>query len=234
MTNENKNSFKNDILSKMLLEFSEKNHLVNSLIGNDKLDDKNCSNEKKAYENFTEDFVKEQYPAYFQDNFITPNEFTLTKKGTDENSKNVDKINLLIEKNNTLQKTKFQLKNYNLFKWLNAYSQLYNTEVQSIDLAFSNLKKYSFNSNLALCEVKRITIIDCIQIISVIDITLKKKNIILTKYDYTNNNSNENINNIINDYFLKVGDLFLCKFSGKNEPEKDYIKINIREIQKIT
>ena len=36
MTNENKNSFKNDILSKMLLEFSEKNHLVNSLIGNDK------------------------------------------------------------------------------------------------------------------------------------------------------------------------------------------------------
>lgn len=234
MTNENKNSFKNDVLSKMLLEFSERSHLVTPLQVNDKFDNKNSLNEKKAYDNFTEDFVKEQYPTYFQGNFITPNEFTLTKKASNENLKNDNKVSLLIEKNNNLQKAKFLLKKYNLFKWLNAYTQLYNTEIQNIDLAFSNLKKYSFNSNLTLCEVKRVTIIDCIQIISVVDITLKKKNIILTKYDYSNTNSSENINSIINDYFLKVGDLFLCKFSGKNEPEKDYIKVNIREIQKIT
>lgn len=224
--------FKNDLLSSMIMKLSEQ---AKSNVPQEekKIISHNITKEKpRPYENFTEELMKEQYPRYFQSNFLTPNEFTLTNQGKDDNSKAINKINSLIDKYNAKKKEEFQLKSFNLFKWLKAYSLLTNTEVQNIELALSKLKNYTYTSPSTLCEVKSITIIDCIQVISVVDVTLKRKNLILYKNEYKQN-SNENLNSIINDYFLKVGDLFLCRLNGREEPEKDYIKVNIREIEKL-
>lgn len=224
--------FKNDLLSSMIMKLSEQAKSNVTQEEKKMISENNTQVKPKPYENFTEELMKEQYPRYFQSTFLTPNEFTLTNQGKDDNSKWMNRINQFIDKYNARKKEEFQLKSYNLLKWLKAYSLLTNTEVQNIELAFSKLKNYTFTSPTTLCEVKSITIIDCIQIISVVDVTLKKKNLILYKNEYKAN-SNENLNSIINDYFLKVGDLFLCRLNGREEPEKDYIKVNVREIEKL-
>lgn len=136
----------------------------------------------------------------------------------------------LIDKYNDNLKYRIQLKNLNFFKWIKCYSIITNSQVRNIDLALGKLKSFSFDSKNTLCEIKEVSIIDCIQILDVIDINLKKKKIILTKNE---NFSSDNVDNIINDYFFKTGDIIFCSFKNKEENEKNFIRMCLKEIQKI-
>ena len=60
-----------------------------------------------------------------------------------------------------------------------------NKEIQNVNLCLNTLKKmYSFdnNSTSVLCEVKNLLIIDCYQLLDVIDANFSTKKIILTKF----------------------------------------------------
>jgi hypothetical protein len=85
------------------------------------------------------------------------------------------------EENENFQR---MLSKINILKWLKVYTVLMNKEIQNVNLCLNQLKKlYSFETSKSsiLCEVKNLYIIDCYQLLDVIDANFSFKKIILTK-----------------------------------------------------
>ena len=117
------------------------------------------------------------------------------------------------EKKETSQNFEKILRKINILKWMKVYTILMNKEIQSINLCLNQLKKtYSFDSgnSSVLCEVKNLFIIDCYQLLDVIDANFFTKKIILTKNVKKNPNDKGKIK-ILYEYYVNIGDLILFK-----------------------
>jgi hypothetical protein len=139
------------------------------------------------------------------------------------------------EINENFQKT---LSKINILKWLKVYTILMNQEIQNVNLCLNQLKKlYSFDLSKSsiLCEVKNLYIIDCYQLLDVIDASFKTKKIILTKNVKKNSKDKGKIK-IFYEYFVNIGDLILFK-KPNLKPNviygEEYLEMDIKDIQKI-
>ena len=142
------------------------------------------------------------------------------------------------EKKETSQNFEKILRKINILKWMKVYTILMNKEIQSINLCLNQLKKtYSFDSgnNSVLCEVKNLFIIDCYQLLDVIDTNFVTKKIILTKNVKKNPNDKGKIK-ILYEYYVNIGDLILFK-RPLLKPEivygEEFLELDIKDIQKI-
>ena len=221
--------FENNLLSDMINSFNQNNE--NSKLENDKNEninlDFNLINNKKIQDKINiENILREEYPQYFMKEFKTPIEFKYSKNPLQENA-NKNNENIILDLLNKYQ-ANFNynelIKKINLVKWLFGYTILTGNQIKNVCLVLNHFKNnFSFNSNSTVCEVKEVIIIDCLQVLTVIDIKIKKKKIILTIYENKNNF-------LIDDYFLREGDIIL--FRMKNKDEK-YLKLNVKDIQKL-
>ena len=142
------------------------------------------------------------------------------------------------EKKETSQNFEKILRKINILKWMKVYTILMNKEIQSINLCLNQLKKtYSFDSgnSSVLCEVKNLFIIDCYQLLDVIDANFITKKIILTKNVKKNPNDKGKIK-ILYEYYVNIGDLILFK-RPLLKPEivygEEFLELDIKDIQKI-
>lgn len=142
------------------------------------------------------------------------------------------------EKKETSQNFEKILRKINILKWMKVYTILMNKEIQSINLCLNQLKKtYSFDSGNSsiLCEVKNLLIIDCYQLLDVIDANFVTKKIILTKNVKKNPNDKGKIK-ILYEYYVNIGDLILFK-RPLLKPEivygEEFLELDIKDIQKI-
>ena len=142
------------------------------------------------------------------------------------------------EKKETSQNFEKILRKINILKWMKVYTILMNKEIQSINLCLNQLKKtYSFDSgnSSVLCEVKNLFIIDCYQLLDVIDANFVTKKIILTKNVKKNPNDKGKIK-ILYEYYVNIGDLILFK-RPLLKPEivygEEFLELDIKDIQKI-
>lgn len=139
------------------------------------------------------------------------------------------------EENENFQR---MLSKINILKWLKVYTLLMNKEIQNVNLCLNQLKKlYSFESSKSsiLCEVKNLYIIDCYQLLDVIDANFSFKKIILTKNVKKNSKDKGKIK-IFYEYFVNIGDLILFK-KPQIKPTvaygEEYLELDIKDIQKI-
>ena len=130
------------------------------------------------------------------------------------------------------------LRKINILKWMKVYTILLNKEIQNVNLCLNTLKKtYSFNSGNTsiLCEVKNLLIIDCYQLLDVIDANFVTKKIILTKNVKKNTKDKGKIK-ILYEYYVNIGDLILFK-RPLIKPEiaygEEFLELDIKDIQKI-
>ena len=142
------------------------------------------------------------------------------------------------EKKETSQNFEKILRKINILKWMKVYTILMNKEIQSINLCLNQLKKtYSFDSgnSSVLCEVKNLFIIDCYQLLDVIDANFVTKKIIITKNVKKNPNDKGKIK-ILYEYYVNIGDLILFK-RPLLKPEivygEEFLELDIKDIQKI-
>ena len=139
------------------------------------------------------------------------------------------------EENENFQR---MLSKINILKWLKVYTLLMNKEIQNVNLCLNQLKKlYSFESSKSsiLCEVKNLYIIDCYQLLDVIDANFSFKKIILTKNVKKNSKDKGKIK-IFYEYFVNIGDLILFKKPQINPTVaygEEYLELDIKDIQKI-
>ena len=139
------------------------------------------------------------------------------------------------EINENFQKT---LSKINILKWLKVYSILMNKEIQNVNFSLNQLKKrYSFDLSKSsiLCEVKNLYIIDCYQLLDVIDASFTTKKIILTKNVKKNSKDKGKIK-IFYEYFVNIGDLILFRKPKLNSSivyGEEYLELDIKDIQKI-
>ena len=130
------------------------------------------------------------------------------------------------------------LRKINILKWMKVYNILMNKEVQSVNLCLNTLKKmYSFDSGNSsiLCEVKNLLIIDCYQLLDVIDSNFSTKKIILTKNVKKNKEDKGKIK-ILYEYYVNIGDLILFKrplTKGDVVYGEEFLELDIKDIQKI-
>ena len=130
------------------------------------------------------------------------------------------------------------LRKINILKWMKVYNILMNKEVQSINLCLNTLKKmYSFDSGNSsiLCEVKNLLIIDCYQLLDVIDANFSTQKIILTKNVKKNKEDKGKIK-ILYEYYVNIGDLILFKrplTKGDIVYGEEFLELDIKDIQKI-
>ena len=139
------------------------------------------------------------------------------------------------EENENFQR---MLSKINILKWLKVYTVLMNKEIQNVNLCLNQLKKlYSFEASKSsiLCEVKNLYIIDCYQLLDVIDSNFSLKKIILTKNVKKNSKDKGKIK-IFYEYFVNIGDLILFK-KPQIKPTiaygEEYLELDIKDIQKI-
>ena len=139
------------------------------------------------------------------------------------------------EENKNFQR---MLSKINILKWLKVYTVLMNKEIQNVNLCLNQLKKlYSFETSKSsiLCEVKNLYIIDCYQLLDVIDANFSFKKIILTKNVKKNSKDKGKIK-IFYEYFVNIGDLILFK-KPQIKPTiaygEEYLELDIKDIQKI-
>lgn len=130
------------------------------------------------------------------------------------------------------------LSKINILKWLKVYSILMNKEIQNVNFCLNQLKRmysFDFSKSSILCEVKNLYIIDCYQLLDVIDANFSTKKIVLTKNVKKNSKDKGKIK-IFYEYFVNIGDLLLF-----NKPiikptiayGEEYIELDIKDIQKI-
>ena len=130
------------------------------------------------------------------------------------------------------------LRKINILKWLKVYNILMNREIQSVNLCLNTLKKmYSFDSGNTsiLCEVKNLFIIDCYQLLDVIDANFNVKKIILTKNVKKDSKDKGKIK-ILYEYYVNIGDLILFKRPLKKSDivyGEEFLELDIKDIQKI-
>ena len=130
------------------------------------------------------------------------------------------------------------LSKINILKWLKVYSILMNKEIQNVNFCLNQLKKmysFDFSKTSILCEVKNLYIIDCYQLLDVIDANFATKKIILTKNVKKNSKDKGKIK-IFYEYFVNIGDLLLFK-KPQLKPNiiygEEYIELDVKDIQKI-
>ena len=130
------------------------------------------------------------------------------------------------------------LSKINILKWLKVYSILMNKEIQNVNFCLNQLKKmysFDFSKTSILCEVKNLYIIDCYQLLDVIDANFATKRIILTKNVKKNSKDKGKIK-IFYEYFVNIGDLLLFK-KPQLKPNiiygEEYIELDVKDIQKI-
>ena len=130
------------------------------------------------------------------------------------------------------------LSKINILKWLKAYTILMNKEIQNINLTLNQLKhlySFDYSKSSILCEVKNIYIIDCYQLLDVIDVNFATKKIILTKKVKKNSKDKGKIR-IFYEYFVNIGDLILFK-KPQLKPNivygEEYLELDIKDIHKI-
>ena len=130
------------------------------------------------------------------------------------------------------------LSKINILKWLKVYSMLMNKEIQNVNFCLKQLKKlysFDFSKSSILCEVKNLYIIDCYQLLDVIDANFATKRIILTKNVKKNSKDKGKIK-IFYEYFVNIGDLLLFK-KPQIKPNivygEEYLELDIKDIQKI-
>ena len=130
------------------------------------------------------------------------------------------------------------LRKINILKWMKVYTILMNKEIQNINLCLNTLKRmYSFNcgNTSILCEVKNLLIIDCYQLLDVIDADFNTKKIILTKNVKKNSEDKGKIK-ILYEYYVNIGDLILFKRPSIH-PDivngEEFLELDIKDIQKI-
>ena len=130
------------------------------------------------------------------------------------------------------------LRKINILKWIKVYNILMNKEVQNVNLCLNTLKKmYSFDSGNSsiLCEVKNLLIIDCYQLLDVIDANFSTKKIILTKNVKKNKEDKGKIK-ILYEYYVNIGDLILFKKPLTKTDMvygEEFLELDIKDIQKI-
>ena len=130
------------------------------------------------------------------------------------------------------------LRKINILKWMKVYTILMNKEIQNINLCLNTLKRmYSFNSGSTsiLCEVKNLLIIDCYQLLDVIDADFNTKKIILTKNVKKNSEDKGKIK-ILYEYYVNIGDLILFKRPSVQSDivnGEEFLELDIKDIQKI-
>ena len=130
------------------------------------------------------------------------------------------------------------LRKINILKWIKVYNILMNKEVQNVNLCLNTLKKmYSFDSGNSsiLCEVKNLLIIDCYQLLDVIDANFSTKKIILTKNVKKNKEDKGKIK-ILYEYYVNIGDLILFKRPLTKTDMvygEEFLELDIKDIQKI-
>ena len=130
------------------------------------------------------------------------------------------------------------LRKINILKWIKVYNILMNKEVQNVNLCLNTLKKmYSFDSGNSsiLCEVKNLLIIDCYQLLDVIDANFTTKKIILTKNVKKNKEDKGKIK-ILYEYYVNIGDLILFKIPLTKTDMvygEEFLELDIKDIQKI-
>lgn len=230
--------FKNDILSNMIQKFSEeakKQFELSAFSNKQSLHENNQetrNEENDLLEESTKHIINQDQKFKLSNcsynKIMSPTDFKLNQKCSNDNNGKVPKCYLqsIIQKSKDSNCLLQLLKNISLTKWMNSYIKLINPNIQSIDEMLTKLRSYSFESKSTLCEVKEITVLDCIQIITVKDIHLTEKKIVLT-----NNNGNyESVGDLINDYYLQEGDVFLCK--NKINYNSEFVRLNINDIQK--
>ena len=130
------------------------------------------------------------------------------------------------------------LRKINILKWMKVYTILMNKDIQNINLCLNTLKRmYSFNcgNTSILCEVKNLLIIDCYQLLDVIDADFNTKKIILTKNVKKNSEDKGKIK-ILYEYYVNIGDLILFKRPSIH-PDivngEEFLELDIKDIQKI-
>ena len=130
------------------------------------------------------------------------------------------------------------LRKINILKWMKVYTILMSKEIHNINLCLNTLKKlYSFNSSNTsiLCEVKNLFIIDCYQLLDVIDANFDTKKIILTKNVKKDSEDKGKIK-ILYEYYVNIGDLILFK-RPLIKPDmvygEEFLELDIKDIQKI-
>ena len=128
------------------------------------------------------------------------------------------------------------LSKINILKWLKVYTILMNKEIQNVNLALNQIRKlysFDFSKTSILCEVKNLYIIDCYQLLDVIDANFSTKKIILTKNVKKNSKDKGKIK-IFYEYFVNIGDLILFK-KPKLKPNiiygEEYVELDIKDIQ---
>ena len=189
---------------------------------------------------YNQNLFKERYPDYANQDIFSeppvlsyPSESGIVEIQNKDNEKSLGKILEFIEKHKVNEKYKKILDQLNIFKWMKSYSIFSGNEIQSVDLTLNKLKEFSIDSEQSstLCEVKDICVVDCIQVLTVIDAKLNYAKLILIKDEKENiKNSNENLNLIINDYFFKVGDILIFNLKNKEKVKNQYFKLNLKEI----
>ena len=170
----------------------------------------------------------------------TPHEFISIEKRTKKNiTDSISVIQNFINKKDIDTYYTFLFSKINLIKWLKVYKLLTGKEIQSISYILNHLKRqYTINSksSLILCEVLEVGIIDCCQILEVIDADLSKKKIILTKKVKRRDEDFGKIK-LINENFINQGELIMFKKSKVKEETiggEDYIELDVKDVQIIT
>ena len=147
-------------------------------------------------------------------------------------------IQMYKEKKENNDNFKNILSKINILKWLKAYTILMDKEIQNVNLCLNQLKKnfsFDFGKSTILCEVKNLYIIDCYQLLDVMDANYVSKKIILTRNVKKNPKDKGKIK-IIHEYFVNIGDLILFKkpITKSNVVfGEEYIELDVKSIQKI-
>lgn len=189
-------------------------------------------------DNWQQEVFRRNYPNYASKiNVIPPPEFSLpsrleTQKVNQPDPADFDKIRSSLDIIAEDKKIKSECSDLNLLNWLRSHSIVSGNYVQNVDYILTKLKDYSLKSKSTICEVKKIDVVDCCQILTVVDIFKKAIKLILIKDEQEIlKNSNENLKLIINDYFFKKGDILLCNLQNKEIQENQYIILNLKEVQ---
>ena len=139
------------------------------------------------------------------------------------------------EINKNFQKTFSKI---NILKWLKLYTILMNKEIKNFNYCLNQLRmvySFDYSKSSIICEVKNIYIIDCYQLLDVIDSNLSTKKLILTKNVKKNSKDKGKIK-ILYEYFVNIGDLLLFKKPQSKADivyGEEYLELDIKDIQKI-
>ena len=147
-------------------------------------------------------------------------------------------IQKFMDKKDTTENFEKILSKINILKWLKVYSVIMNKDITSVNFCLNQLKQlYSFDYSKSkiLCEVKNLNVIDCYQLLDVIDANLTMKKIILTKKIKKDSKDKGKIR-LFCEYFVNIGDFIMFIKPNANSTmsyNEEYLQLDIKDIHKI-